>query len=105
MFKVKIKRLFKLQPYDRLMKVDDVVEMTEKEVEAVKKQLDHSYIEIIEEIKADEIDFDDMNVPDLENWLKDNNVEFDPKAKKPQKVKLAQEKVKELEEQEENIEE
>lgn len=105
MFKVKIKRLFKLQPHDRLMKVDDVVEMTEKEVEAVKKQLDHSYIEVIEEIKADEIDFDEMNVPDLENWLKDNNVEFDPKAKKPEKVKLAQENVKESEEQEENIEE
>lgn len=95
MFKVKVKRLFKLKPNDRLFKAGQEVELTEKEVKAVQEQLGDDFLEVIEEIKDNEINFDDMNVPDLEKWLKDNNVEFDPKAKKPEKVKLAQEKVKE----------
>lgn len=105
MVKVKIRNVFKLKggvPF----KKGDVVELIEEQVEAILDKLGEGYIEVLEVVEKEETpDFEGMNVPDLEKWLKDNEIEFDAKAKKEEKVKLAQEKTKDLAEQEENAKE
>lgn len=99
MFKVKIKRLFKLQPNDRLMQPDSEVELTEKEVKAIEEQVGKDFIEVIEEIKADEVDFEDKTVAELKEWLTDNEVDF-ADENKPGLIKLVEKKAKELAEKE-----
>ncbi len=99
MFKVKIKRLFKLQPNDRLMQPGSEAELTEKEVKAIEEQVGKDFIQVVEEIKADEVDFEDETVAELKKWLTDNEVEFGDENK-PGLIKLAEKKAKELEEKE-----
>lgn len=104
MMEVKVLKKFRLKN-GRVFEPDKNYELTEKEVKAVQKQLGNDFLEVIREIEGNDIDFNAMNVDEIENWLKEQNVEFDPKAKKPEKVKLAEEKASELKEQEENAKE
>lgn len=100
MFKVKIKRLFKLSKAAEPFTKGDVVELSDAQIKAINKQLGTQFIEVIEEIKPDEpesIDFDALKVPDIKDWLTEHEVEFADESK-AELVKLAAAKQKELKE-------
>lgn len=99
MYKVKVKQVFKFKN-GKQFKKDDIVELSEKEIKAVQEQLGNEFVEVIEEVK-EEANFNEMNVADIKEWLKEKEVEFSDE-KKPELVELANEKLAELNEQEEN---
>lgn len=99
MYKVKVKQVFKFKN-GKQFKKDDIVELSEKEIKAVQEQLGNEFVEVIEEVK-EEANFNEMNVANIKEWLKEKEVEFSDE-KKPELVELANEKLAELNEQEEN---
>lgn len=88
MFEVTIKRKFKFKDKP-VFEVGEQVEMTEKEVKAIQRQLGGDFIEAVE--KKVEVNLEEKTVAELQELLNEKEIEFAPKATKKDLIKLIEE--------------